>query len=185
MFADEIDMTALPAVLVPPVRLEPYCCPAASLCKASCRARPLGSWALSAVYTVRLASGAETLRPLVVQAVSTTLARLMVVAGNLYPYVTTTGSIAPPRQGVYVVTAKYPTMVEGHRRLPDGVVCEEVTPVAVPVNLDEQDAQADLATAKTRPGGEWNVACKEAANSLMTDDVLVDLNFQPFSVDEV
>jgi hypothetical protein len=184
---DDIDMEALPAVLVPPVRLDPYCCPNALLL------RPCGpvinSWSIVATYTVKLASGAQVLRPLVMQAISTTLARLMVVAGRLFPYVTTTSGVYAPRgavpKGMYMVTAVYPNMVQGHKQLVDGVICEQTTPVAVIVSIDDKEFEAALATAKTRtgpPAGAWNTALRAAANSLMSDDSLEELSFSDFRV---
>lgn len=184
----DIDTAALPAVLVPPVRLDPYCCPNALL------TRPCGpvlnSWTITTVYTVKLASGAQSIRALPMQAISNTLTKLMVMAGNLYPYVTTTSAVQTSREtpvprGVYMLKITYPTMVEGYRRTPQGIVCDNPVPVAVIISDEDRKFEADLATAKTRtgpPAGAWNDLLREAANSLMADDTLTLLKFTPFSV---
>jgi hypothetical protein len=184
----DVNFEALPAVLVPPVRDDPYCCPYAPLL------RPCGpvinTWTITATYTVRLASGSQAIRPLVAQAIGTTLGRLMVMEGNLYPYVTT--AIASDRRSsgvprsVYAVRVTYPTMISGHKRLPDGTICDQVTPVAVMVSDSDKAHEAALATAQTHDTtnpGSWNAQLIAAANSLMTDDVLVHLTFSDFAVD--
>ena len=184
--SSDIDFAALPAVLVPPDREDPYCCPYAAIRGPCCPT--ITSWTLTSVYTVQLASGSRAIRPLVAQAIATTLGRLMVVAGDLYPYVSTAIANGVSKTtgvpyGVYTFRATYPTMVAGHKRLPNGTVCDAVQPVAVMVSDDDKQHEAALATAQTQDTtspGSWNAQLIAAANSLMTDDTLVVLAFGPF-----
>lgn len=144
-------------------------------------------WKAATSFTVVLASGGTQINPLVQQDIGFELRSLLRI-DNVYPqvFVRTLPHVGIGTPYIYFVDITYPMYVEGRRILPDGTVCDDVIPIAIPQVQAQGQAVMDRANAclvtNTSTDCTWRQRLITAANFDLGLDSVTELKFKPFII---
>lgn len=142
-------------------------------------------WKAATSFTVVLASGGTQINPLVQQDIGFELRSLLRI-DNVYPEVWVRtlpqGTIGMPY--IYFVDITYPLYVEGRRVLPDGTICSDVIPIAIPQVQAQGEAVMERANAclvtNTAVDCDWRRRLEAAAKVDLGTDSIREITFRPF-----
>jgi len=167
------DLEVLPAI--------PYSLPRIGL--SGCCAADV--WKAATSFTVVLATGGTQINPLVQQDIGYELRSLLRI-DNVYPevFVRTLPHVTIGMPYIYFVDITYPMYIEGRRILPDGTVCSDIIPIAIPQVQAQGQAKMDRANAclvtDTADHCDWRTRLEHAAKLDLGNDSVHELKFRPF-----